>query len=52
MNSKPRHGLEAERERQRVAEDERQRAERRAPDDPAQLAARGDRPHAPQRARS
>ena len=36
-------GVSAERERQRVAEHERHRAERRAPDDPAQLPARGHR---------
>ena len=44
-------GRQAERKRQRVAGDERQRTERGAPDDPAQLPARRDGAHAPQRER-
>ena len=50
MNSIALHGIEAERERQGVPADERQRPECRAPDDPAQLPSRSDRPHAAERA--
>ena len=42
--------LEPGDERQHVTEDERQRSQRRSPDDPSQLTPRGHRAHAPQRA--
>ena len=41
---------EPQAERERIAEHERHRAERRAPDDPAELPARRDGSHAPERA--